>query len=376
MEESGKAISNQTGSSIQDQSNSSIGDFPNMKEYRLDGKNYLQWAQIVRMFLKGKGKLSHLDGTGPRQGDPKFQTWDEEDSSIMSWLWSSMQPETSKNYMFLPTAKDIWEAVRQSYSKVQDAAVLYELKTKASTTKQGNRSVTEYYYLMRALWLEIDHNLNIQMKCAEDTKTLRNHMERDRIFEFLVGLNANFDQIRVQILGKKWLPSLNEVFSTVRGEESRRTVMLEDQHTEGSAIKAIKEETNPDKNRRPDPIKTTGSECLWCSFCKKPRHTRENCFKLHGRTQVLNRAKRQPQAHMTSEGEAAPMDQYKPFSEEIFNREEVGKIRALLDSLSKSSDMCSLVQSGARLISENSTTSRYPNSWILDSGATKWALLP
>lgn len=150
----------------------------------MDGKNYLQWAQIVRTFLKGKGKLSHLEGTGPRQGDPKFQTWDEEDSSIMSWLWSSMQPEISKNYMFLPTAMEIWEAVRQSYSKVQDAAVIYELKTKASTTKQGNRSVTEYYNLMRGLWLEIDHNLNIQMRCPEDANTLQNHMERDRIFEF------------------------------------------------------------------------------------------------------------------------------------------------------------------------------------------------
>ncbi|KAL3740401.1 hypothetical protein ACJRO7_021650 [Eucalyptus globulus] len=268
------------------------------------------------------GHIFHLEGTGPGQGDPKFQTWGEEDSSIMSWLWSSMQPEISKNYMFLPTAKEIWEAVRQSYSKVQDATVIYELKTKASTTKQGNRSVTKYYNLMRGLWLEIDHNLNIQMRCPEDTNTLQNYMERDRIFEIC------------------------SVFSTVRGEQSQRTVMLEDQHTEGSAMKASKEETNPYKNKRPDPIKTTGSEGLWCSFCKKPRHTRENCFKLHGRTQVLSRAKRQPQAHMTNEGDAVPMVQYKPVNEKIFNIEEVGKIRALLDSLSKSSNMCSLVQSG------------------------------
>ncbi|KAK3417008.1 hypothetical protein EUGRSUZ_H02766 [Eucalyptus grandis] len=191
-----------------------------MKEYQLDGKYYFQWAQIVRTFLKGKGKLSHLEGIGPRQGDHKFQTWDEEDSSIMSSLWSSMQPEISKNYIFLSTAKDIWEAVCQSHSKVQDVGVIYELKMKASTTKQDNHSVMEYYDLMRGIWLEIDHNLNIQMRCPEDTNTLRNHMERDRIFEFLASLNANFDQIRVQILGKKRLPSLNEVFSTIRGEES------------------------------------------------------------------------------------------------------------------------------------------------------------
>ncbi|KAL3727145.1 hypothetical protein ACJRO7_031967 [Eucalyptus globulus] len=238
-------------------------------------KKYLQWSQIVRTFLKGNGKLSHLEGIGLGQGDAKFPTWDEEDSSIMSWLWSSMQPKISKNYMFLPTAKDIWEAVHQSYLKLQDATIIYELKTKASTTKQGNHSVMEYYNLMRGLWLEIDHNLNIHMRSEK---------------------------------------------------KADRTIMLEGQHTEGSAMKAIKEETNPYKNKRLDPIKTMSSEGLWCSFCKKPHHTRENCFKLYGRTEV----------------EAASMDQYKPIDDEIFDKEEVGKIKALLDSLSKSSDICSL----------------------------------
>jgi len=33
--------------------------------------------------------------------------------------------------------------------------------------------------------------------------------------------------MRVQILGKESLPSLNEVFSVIRVEEGRRTVMLD-----------------------------------------------------------------------------------------------------------------------------------------------------
>jgi len=68
--------------------------------YRLNGRNYLQWSQIVRMLLKGKGKISHLDGTGLSSDDLKFQAWDE-DSMIMSWLWNSMQLEISRNLVFL-----------------------------------------------------------------------------------------------------------------------------------------------------------------------------------------------------------------------------------------------------------------------------------
>ncbi|KAK5838239.1 hypothetical protein PVK06_006967 [Gossypium arboreum] len=56
-------------------------EFQNIQvTYRLNGKNYLRWSQLVRTFLKGRGKLSHLLGTGPKEGDPKFDAWDEQDS--------------------------------------------------------------------------------------------------------------------------------------------------------------------------------------------------------------------------------------------------------------------------------------------------------
>jgi len=81
--------------------------------------------------------------------DPKFNLWDEEDSMIMSWFWNSMMPEVSGPYMFRTTAKDIWEVVRQTYSKVKDVALIYEIKTKLSVTKQGTMSVIEYDNIMK-----------------------------------------------------------------------------------------------------------------------------------------------------------------------------------------------------------------------------------
>nr|XP_027120951.1 uncharacterized protein LOC113738009 [Coffea arabica] len=174
--------------------------------YRLNGKNYLKWSQFVQTFLKGKGKISHLLGTGPKKGDPKFAAWDEEDSMVMSWLWNSMLPEISDTCMFLPTAQDIWTTIRQTYSKAGDAALIYEIKTKISATKQGNLSVTQYANLLQNLWQELDQ---------------------------YIGLNVEFDQVRVQILGKERLSSLNETISLIRAEENRREVMLEPKTLEG-----------------------------------------------------------------------------------------------------------------------------------------------
>ncbi|KAL6314821.1 hypothetical protein AAG906_027172 [Vitis piasezkii] len=45
----------------------------------------------------------------PQDDDPKFETWEAENSMIMPWLLHSIQPEISKPLPFLSTAKEIWE---------------------------------------------------------------------------------------------------------------------------------------------------------------------------------------------------------------------------------------------------------------------------
>ena len=46
-----------------------------------------------------------------------------------------MTPEISDTCMFLTTAKDIWDAVHQTYSKTLDAAQVYKIKAKIRATK-------------------------------------------------------------------------------------------------------------------------------------------------------------------------------------------------------------------------------------------------
>jgi len=192
--------------------------------YRLDGRNYLQWAQLVRTTLKGRKKLNHLEGDPP---DPTQEAWDDEDSLIMTWLWHSMTPEISRNCMFFSTAKEIWENLSQTYSMKKDTAACYEIENKIFNTNQGSFLVTDYYGKLNGLWIELDQYQNLKMQCTTDSSTLAKFLERVRIFKFLSGLNSEFDPIRVQILGKEILPSLSEVFHIVRGEETRRSVMLD-----------------------------------------------------------------------------------------------------------------------------------------------------
>ncbi|XP_059639462.1 uncharacterized protein LOC132281810 [Cornus florida] len=211
--------------------------------------------------------------------DPKFDAWDEADSMIMSWLWNSMNPEISDTCMFLSTAKEVWDAVRQTYSKARDAAQVYEIKIKTGAMKEGGKSVTEYANSLQNLWQELDHYRCIKSKCPEDAAILKGFIEKDRVYDFLAGLNAEFDQVRVQILGKEEVPSLNETISLIQAEKNCRGVMLEPQALEGSAMVTKTERPSIQESGKADLSQFQGKgskDTLWCTYCKKPRHTREN----------------------------------------------------------------------------------------------------
>jgi len=109
--------------------------------------------------------------------------------------------------------------VKHTYANVQDASVIFEIKTKISSTKHGSLTITVYYNKMNGYWFELDHYQDIKMVCSEDTATLTSIFERDKIVEFLASLNAKYDQVRVQVLGREKLPSLHEVFSIISSEE-------------------------------------------------------------------------------------------------------------------------------------------------------------
>ena len=71
------------------------------------------------------------------------------------------------------------------------------------------------------------------MKDSEDAAILKRFVEKERIFEFLAGLNLEFDQVQVQVrvLGKEDLPSINETISIIRAEKGRRGVMMNETPT-------------------------------------------------------------------------------------------------------------------------------------------------
>ena len=68
--------------------------------------------------------------------------WDVENLIVMSWLLNTMLPEISKGLGVLPIAKEIQDAVNQSYSKIDVVVCFYELEVQIHQIKQVTMTIT------------------------------------------------------------------------------------------------------------------------------------------------------------------------------------------------------------------------------------------
>ncbi|EXB53954.1 ATP-dependent helicase 1 [Morus notabilis] len=114
---------------------------------KLNGQNYLEWAQSVKLVIDGRGKIGHLTGeiSKPVVGDPHLKKWQSENSLVIAWLINSMEPTIGKPHLFLRTAREVWEAVRDLYSDLENPSQIFELKTQLWQSKQNDCNVTTYY---------------------------------------------------------------------------------------------------------------------------------------------------------------------------------------------------------------------------------------
>jgi hypothetical protein len=187
---------------------------PYLMATKLNGHNYLEWAQSIKLAIDGRGKIGHLTGeiSKPAAGDPNQKKWQSENSPVIAWLINSMEPAIGKHHLFLPIAKDVWEAVRDLYSDLENSSQIFELKTRLWKSKQNDRDLTTYYNELVTLWQELDQCYDDVWENSNDSARHKKREENDRVYMFLAGLNRNLDEVRGRVLGRKPLPSIREVF--------------------------------------------------------------------------------------------------------------------------------------------------------------------
>ena len=192
------------------------------------------------------------------------------------------------------------------------------------------------------------------------------------MYKFLLGLNKNLDEVRGRILGTKPLPNIREAFSKVCKEESRKKVMMGSQTTstvtESSALAAHGTQYQPSDNRQ-----RKGRP--WCDHCRKPGHTRETCWKIHGKpadwkpTRVSN--DRENRSNLASADEKSTPVEPTPFSKEQMEilQKMFHQSQQIPGNSTSMIGTGSLAQKGNFLRALNVKRKKH-SPWIVDSGAS------
>ncbi|KAA3476736.1 ankyrin repeat domain-containing protein 2b [Gossypium australe] len=197
-----------------------LTDSPSLQSspVKLDGPNYLAWSRSCLLFVKARGLQEYLIGKSskPKITDSTFSQWDSTNSLVMAWLINSMQPHISKTYLLLDIAKKIWNAATLTYSRVGNDAQIFEIRNKVHGTKQGELTISQYFAELSGLWQKLGCYQDFQANCAKDAEKFQKIIKKERVFYFLAGLNTEYDQIRVQVLGKTLFSSLHMAYSYVQ----------------------------------------------------------------------------------------------------------------------------------------------------------------
>ncbi|PRQ56861.1 putative transcription factor interactor and regulator CCHC(Zn) family [Rosa chinensis] len=238
------------------------------------------------MHVVGREKFGYLTGEIPQPSpkDPTYNKWRANNALVKGWLINSMSSTLMGNFIRLPTAKAVWDAVAKTYYDGLDMSQVYELTCKAFQMRQNGRPITAYYSDLQGIWQELDHRCPSNMECAADAATWKKQTENQRVYVFLAGLDPELDKVCSDVMRMDPFPDVEVSFAHVRREAQRQVTMMNVPEVhEGSAMVFGTQRNGvarPSFSSIGSSLKNTKTR--ECSYCGDRGHIRETCFKLIG----------------------------------------------------------------------------------------------
>ncbi|KAH7567938.1 hypothetical protein JRO89_XS07G0193700 [Xanthoceras sorbifolium] len=92
------------------------------------------------MYIRGEGKTDYLlvDLATPEETNPGYKRWMTKNNMIMSWLVNSMIIEIGENFLLYCTAKEIWDAAKETYSNKNNSSELMAIEGVLHDLWQGD----------------------------------------------------------------------------------------------------------------------------------------------------------------------------------------------------------------------------------------------
>jgi hypothetical protein len=246
----------------------------------LTGENYNTWSRSMIVSLTAKNKLGFIDGSLPKPSpddESLHHSWTRCNNMIIAWILNYVSKEIASSIIYITTCEEMWQDLKDRFSQGNGPRI-FQLQKILTTFSQENSSVSQYFTRIKSIWDELNNYDPIPSCTCGGMRSIHEKNNRDRVFQFLMGLDDSYSHIRGQILLNDPLPPINKVFSLIVQEERQKEISASPLIHETAALMK-KADAAPQKkfikfnNRKEKPT---------CSHCGITGHTVDKCYRVHG----------------------------------------------------------------------------------------------
>ncbi|CAA7017958.1 unnamed protein product [Microthlaspi erraticum] len=249
----------------------------------LDGTNYDNWRIAMNIALDAKNKLAFIDGSiaRPSESDQLFRIWSRCNSMVKSWILNSVSKEIYKSILRFNDASEIWKDHSTRFH-ITSLPRSYQLSQQIWSLNQGSMDLSTYYTKLKTLWDELD-GTSCEKTChhCDCCKSMEKKADHAKVIKFLAGLNESYNVIRSQIIMKKNVPALSEIYHLLDQDHSQRTILPVHNAT---AFQVTVPDASPPAsvNAAQTNYQPQKQNQRVCTHCGYTGHTVDTCFKIHG----------------------------------------------------------------------------------------------
>ena len=249
---------------------------------KIDGSKFDDWEAAMKIALEAKNKIGFVDGSLPRplESDLNFRIWSRCNSLVKSWILNSVLTQIYRSILRLNDATDVWNDLHSRFH-MTNLPRTYNLTQDIQDLRQGSLSLSDYFTKLKTLWSNLENceEADDPCTCGKEAQ-LHQKAERAKIVKFLDGLNESYTVIHRQIIMKKTLPSLTEVYNILDQDDSQKSFATAISPAAFQVFEAPVSQSPPSSICYVQPGAHKGKPI--CSFCNKVGHIAERCFKKHG----------------------------------------------------------------------------------------------
>ncbi|XP_019267542.1 PREDICTED: uncharacterized protein LOC109244841 [Nicotiana attenuata] len=157
----------------------------------------------MRVALLGRNKLGLVDGSCTKDKFPEilWNHWERVNAIVLSWIMNSV-----------------------ASGLLVDGARSFNLHKEIATLNQGTASVSVYFSKLKDLWEEFEALVTFPGCDCAKSRDFVIHLQKLKLFQFLMGLNDSYSQARSQILLMSPMPTVNQAYAMIISDESQKTV--------------------------------------------------------------------------------------------------------------------------------------------------------